>query len=203
MILNGKVWVILRPNYKDNILESVGVCGTGFFVEKNKFITARHLCNESSFIPNKEYNNNHLIIISPKGEKEIISLQQCTFTNKDITYIKTTNDYDYLDTENILMEEEVYNIGYPTKDYLELINNDLSIKEQRKQFGKVIDIINNHSCTFIGGKIENIKVIIVNYSSEEGFSGGPVFNKNNKVVGLMSYTNTINKITTIVSSSEF
>ena len=92
MIYNEKVWVVLRPNYINGNLKSVGICGTGFFIEPSKFITAYHLCDESSFSPFKIWNNDRLILLSPKGEKEEVYFNQCTFIkDKDITYIKTNN----------------------------------------------------------------------------------------------------------------
>lgn len=194
MIFNEKVWVVLRPNYINGNLEGVGICGTGFFIEPNKFITAHHICDESSFSPFKIWNNDRLILLSPKGEKEEVYLNQCTFTkDKDITYIKTNNNYSFLETEDGLLNDEIYNIGYPTKDQSFLIGNDLIIKEQKKDQGKIVEIKENYSVEFSNGNIKDKKVLIINYLAEEGYSGGPLFNKNEKVIGLMSNINLTKK----------
>lgn len=204
MIFNEKVWVVLRPNYINGNLESIGICGTGFFIEPNKFITAHHLCDQSSFSSHKIWNNDRMLLLSPKGEREEIFLEQCNFNkDKDITYIKTNNKHSYLEIDDGVLNEEIYNIGYPTKDQSFLIGDNLTIKEQKKDEGKIIEIRENYSIEFSNGKINDKKVIIINYLSEEGFSGGPLFNKNNKVVGLLSNIDPIRKITNVVSSIEF
>ncbi|MEX2029270.1 MAG: serine protease [Candidatus Paceibacterota bacterium] len=204
MILNEKVWVVLRPNYVDGILKTVGICGTGFFIEPNKFITAWHICNEKSFSQESVWNNDHLIIVSPSGEQEKVFLNQCTFSkDKDITYIKINKNYPTLEKEYCSLNEEVYSVGYPTKDLQSLISDNLSIKDQRKNEGKIITIEENYSVIFNNGNIINKKVIMVDYLSEEGYSGGPLFNKNNKVLGLMSNIDPAKKMTLVVSCEEF
>ncbi len=203
MIFNNKVWIVLRPNYTNGIYQ-IGICGTGFFIEPNKFITAYHVCNESSFSPDKNYNNNHIILLSPNNEIEKIFLNQCSFSKeKDIAYIKTNKNYSYLEIGDGLLNEDVYNIGYPGKNKEDLISNNLSIKEQRKTKGKIIEKSENYSVEFSNGCIRNKEVLIIDYLSEEGFSGGPLFNRNNKVIGLMSNINLKQKVTIVVSSKEF
>ena len=94
-------------------------------------------------------------------------------------------------------------MGYQTKDQPFLISDSLLIKEQRLEKGKIIEIKENYSVKFSNGNIKDKKVIIIDYSSQEGYSGGPLFNKSNKVVGLMSNIDPTENVTIVVSSKEF
>ena len=51
---------------------------------------------------------------------------------------------------------------------------------------KILKIFHNFSSNSPDVNIHNKKVIILDYSLEKGYSGGPLFSNDNKVIGMMS-----------------
>ncbi len=187
--MDNKVWLILRPHYSPlGVMESIGICGTGFFINKNLFISSYHVLNESSFIPNAHYANKNIFLINSQGQKlEITQSNICkSFLEIDVIFIEIKQSQDYFEIEeNYLEGDEIRNIGYPSKNIEEILK-DFSIKKQFNTTGKILKICDNYSINANDVKISNKKIIILNYSSEIGLSGGPLL-KGNKVIGIMSH----------------
>lgn len=188
--MDPKIWLIVRPHFlPTNDLKMVGICGTGFFIRKNIFITAYHVLNESSFLPNSQYFNNKIFLINSDGKKIEISARNIYKKSPeiDVVYIKTKEKSEFFKTEIKYSDKDaVTNIGYPTEQTAEILDKNLTIKKQYTQTGKISVIFEKYSMNANDVKIKNKKVIILNYSSKQGFSGGPLFKKK-KVIGLMSH----------------
>lgn len=191
--IENKIWCVLRPNYKDGNLINVGILGTGFFISKNNFITAYHLLNEECLKANNQYNNDCLILKNLSG-KEIVIKEDCNinyYPKKDITNIIFKEDFDFLNLEYKSEESEnVINFGFPSDDINDLMNVDkdknLNLNKIINQEGKILKNDENFSIKRNDINIKNKKVIVVDYSSKIGFSGGPLINNSGKVIGMMS-----------------
>jgi hypothetical protein len=188
--IDTKVWLIGRPHYSPiGVLEKVGICGSGFLLTKNIFVTAHHTLNESSFLPNAYYFNSKIFLISPTGNKIEIDTSDIAklCPEIDVTFVKIKDDFQFFKTNNVYSEGDfVINIGYPTRLTSEILDKNLGIKKQFNNFGKILKIYKNYTMNANDVKIKNKKVIILDYTSEMGFSGGPLL-KNNKVIGIMSH----------------
>jgi V8-like Glu-specific endopeptidase len=212
--MENRVWVILRPHYSAlGKLQSIGICGAGFFINKNIFITSYHILNETSFMPNAFYFNKNIFLVNPEGKKIEITSENIykLVPEIDITIIKTSKEENYSENffefdENYLEGEQVKNIGYPesrTEDIIsyDFNSNSLYIKRQFEQQGKILKCYKNYSINANDVKIFNKKVIILDYTSESGFSGGPLL-KNGKVIGIMSHLYPVNKNAVAISIEE-
>ncbi|MCR4327719.1 MAG: Fe-S cluster assembly ATPase SufC [Nanoarchaeota archaeon] len=204
--IENKVWAVLRPDYSESgILKSIGICGSGFFIDKYTFVTSYHILNESSFIPNDKYFNKNIIIVNPQGKKiEITPKNIYKYVPElDLTVIKMIEKEEYFKLEKEYSKgDEVKNIGYPEKNIKEIFdNNSTCIKKQFDNSGVIFEINKNYSIFANDVKINNKKVIMLDYTSEKGFSGGPLL-KNNKIIGIMSHINPANKKTVAISIEE-
>ncbi|MBT7088138.1 trypsin-like peptidase domain-containing protein, partial [bacterium] len=99
----------------------------------------------------------------------------------------------YLETEtNVKEGEKVTNLGFPSKNAKNIIvidtKNGLSIKKVEKQEGTIFKIKTNFLCEEKNqkSKVRIQKAIVTNYSTEKGFSGGPLLNEQGKVIGMVS-----------------
>ena len=171
--LNRKIDVVAKnQQYQDNKLNEVasklpeGVIvtrgGSGFLIDtKGYIVTNAHVIKGSSFV---NVNNN-------KGNEftaDIIYRDEA----RDIAILKI-NDEDYKPLKNlpyaiskneIDLGEEVFTLGYPRND-ITYNKGDLSAKTG----------YNGDSTTFQ-----------IQMSANPGNSGGPVFNKNGEVIGVLS-----------------
>jgi len=119
----------------------------------------------------------------------------------DVTYIQTDDKHDYISAEeNYSENDDVKNIGYPTR-FTKEIFGDFKIKKQFSADGSILKIKKDYSMNANDVKISNKEVLILNYSSEEGFSGGPLL-KGEKVVGIMSHLYPHNRNAIAVSIKE-
>ena len=146
------------------------------------------LDNESSFIPNASYVNKNIFLINSEGKKLEITKNNIykSIPEIDVIFIKIEQSQEFFETEESYSEsDEIKNIGYPVKNGNEILEGFL-IKKQFEMTGKILKIYNNYSMNANDVKIFNKKVIIISYSSESGFSGGPLL-KGNKVIGIMSH----------------
>ena len=202
--MNEKVWMVLRPNYVNGTLKDIGLCGAGFLINSNTFITAYHCCNESCFVPKENYNNNLLILLPPGKQGLKININECIFCkNKDITFIKLDSNFDYIKKSKPVEGEKVYNIGYISAKIERYVNNKLEINSQDKRNGSVIEKCDNYSISAPDVSINNVKIIKLDYSCEVGFSGGPLLNNRNEVIGLMSHKDKSTGNVIAISSEEF
>lgn len=206
-MLNNKVWVILRPNYGIyGELHEIGICGSGFFINQNIFITCYHCINHSSFCPNGKYNNTDLILLSPNQNEHITESDVIKYDyDRDITYIRISGTNEYFETDYIIEEKDnVYNIGYPSLEIKSLIQPiPLKIIDQRVQYGFIKSIEENYSILSNDVKINKAKAFILNYCSSEGYSGGPLL-RDDKVVGIMSHKSPKHRGSIVaIASSDF
>jgi S1-C subfamily serine protease len=171
--LNRKIDVVAKNQlYQDNKLNEVasklpeGVIvtrgGSGFLIDAKGFIvTNAHVIKGSSFVN----VNNH------NGDEFTASIVYRDET-RDIAILKI-NDEDYkplkslpysISKSPIDLGEEVFTLGYPRND-ITYNKGDLSAKTG----------FNGDSTTFQ-----------IQMSANPGNSGGPVFNKNGEVIGVLS-----------------
>ncbi|GIU68166.1 MAG: hypothetical protein KatS3mg001_016 [Candidatus Pacearchaeota archaeon] len=203
--MDNRVWLILRPHYSPSgALEKVGICGSGFFINKGTFVTSYHILNESSFIPNAFYFNKNIFLVNPKGKKIEINVEDVYkfIPELDITIIKIDGGERFLIEEDYNEGDYVKNLGYPERYSKEILEpKEIRIKNQFEQEGKILKIYNNYSMNANDVKIFNKEVIILDYTSELGFSGGPLL-KNKKVIGVMSHIYPQNKNAVAISIKE-
>ncbi|PCI21319.1 hypothetical protein COB64_00350 [Candidatus Wolfebacteria bacterium] len=190
--MKEKIWCIIRPNLENGEILNIGIMGTGFFVSENKFVTAHHLLNESVFVKNKLYNNDYIILQNILGNRIKIDLHNNInyYPDKDLTSIVFDEKFEYFEMEeNVNKNEEVKNLGFPSahiKDLFSIKNNKFNINKVVEQNGNILEVINNFSSRSNDVNIEKKKVIVTNYASFIGFSGGPLLNKKGKAIGMMS-----------------
>jgi len=195
--MESRVWIVLRPHYSPlGSLEHMGICGTGFFINNNTFISSYHSLNESSFIPNAFYFNKNILLVNPEGKKIEITSKNIykSLPEIDIIIIKIDGKEKSFESDDDYSEKDIVkNIGYPERYSKEIFDpNNFMIKKQFENYGKILKIFNDYSINANDVKIFNKKVIILDYTSELGFSGGPLL-KNNKVIGVMSHLYPKNK----------
>lgn len=187
--MEDKIFAIIKISYDSNNQAIGGVCGTCFFINENNFITAKHCFNETIFSPNGGYLFCKVFLLNTKGK--IIENPQIKKLDDNcdlsIGYINGKNEY--FSSNDILFEnykagDEVFNIGFPEDN--QLISN--FIIKSIKQSGKINEI-KNETYNNLNDEIKiiNKKMIIPNYTSKKGFSGGPLFHLiSNKIIGYMS-----------------
>lgn len=201
-----KTWVILRPSYNQNgDLINVGIVGTGFFITKNKFITAYHCVKKEVFIPNESYNNTNILIMSPIGDSITIEEKDVKFyTEFDITLININSEFPYLKNKrNIKINDSIYNIGYPSNQIMSLLKtNPLKIKATQVCWGSILNIVNNYSIKSNDVNIENKEVFVLDYTVDVGFSGGPLLSSG-KIIGMMSHINPETNTAVAINSKYF
>ncbi len=176
------------------------VCGTCFFVSKNEFITAYHCFNEDVFRPNVPYQHVRVFLVN---DTKVIADPRIKikYSDYDLSIGVVEEGVDaffsnFFDSGN-LMGKSVYNLGYPhvraVKTFkADIVDGHLEIKDVKlsleKEEGTVADIrIETYSSTQDQVKLSNKKLIILDHTSEQGFSGGPlILEGTEQVVGFMS-----------------
>jgi S1-C subfamily serine protease len=203
-VSSDHVWAIVKISYDPATLKAEGgISGTVFFISDTTFLTAHHLIetNTSSlFRPNAGYHNVRIFLANSHGD--IID---------DISIVKRVPEFDLVIGRigkphsavkvcplemNVNLGDEVYNIGFPTDQ--EISDYRLKIEGQRLivqhirmkpsiQQG-VVKAIKSITLRANDVNLQDRMVLIMNYSSRIGFSGGPLVSKRSgKVVGLMSF----------------
>lgn len=199
--MEDKIFAIIRilygPISKDKI---VHLCGTCFFIERQKFITANHCFNNDSFSPMSNYSRSFLMLANSQGKIIYNPIIDKLYPDYDLAIGKIDNELQNFvstayNSKKLSKGEEIYNLGYPYARAVKNIdfkikNNNLLVKkielniETQRGF---VDSWIKMSCNTIDIKFQDKEVAILNYSSEQGFSGGPLILKNhNQIVGFMS-----------------
>lgn len=187
-IINN-IWCVLRPNLSNTKIKSFGIMGTGFFVSPQKFVTAYHLLQNKSFVPNDNYNNNYIVLKNLLGNEIEVNLENniSYFPDKDLTIINFDQKYDFLElTIHYQNDEDIRNLGFPSESINLLFDENSNLKQIFQQKGKILKTVNDFSSRTSDVNIKNKKVIVTDYSSMVGFSGGPLINDSGEVVGMMS-----------------
>lgn len=199
--MEKNIFAIIRIFYNPTNKEKlVWPCGTCFFIDKQKFITAHHCFNESSYGSYLNYSQSFLILVNSLGKIICNPSIDKLYPDYDLAIGRIDEENDYFSISNFLLSDykagdEVFNVGFPKEDSIisyNIMENDLLVSDfiikPSKQSGKIDDIKNetyNDKSDEI--KIIDKKVIIPNYTSRTGFSGGPLFDLvSNKIIGYMS-----------------
>lgn len=142
---------------------------TGFFIDSNgKILTNKHVVVNSE--TNKNYENIYVRTATQEDytEAEVVKVSD----NDDLAIIKVdfakTQYFKFASTVN--NGESVYTIGNP---------NGFGLS-----FSSGVVSINSRNIIYNGKTINTIQTSLV---INEGNSGGPVFNKNGKIVGIISF----------------
>lgn len=198
------VWAIVKMSYDPATLKAEGgTSGTAFFINDTIFLTAHHLIETNTsnlFTPNPGYPNVRVFLANSHGD--IID---------DFRIVERVPAYDLAVGRigkphpairvcplqiNIQLGDEVYNMGFPTdqgiSDYSlkiegqKLIVNRIRLKPSIQR--GTVKAITQVSLRANDVNLQDKTVVIMNYSSRVGFSGGPLVSKaSGKVVGLMSF----------------
>lgn len=185
-----------------------GVCGSGFFVDKKTFLTANHVLNSNSKIPNAGFKYSQFWLVSRAGE--IIEITDSIiedFPSIDVSVIRFSNDITQdivsFDVNKPCIGDLINNQGYTTEmpdvnvlwnhykliiTKVDLTNNISDNNGFIKDFLKVTIPANDV-------KIVDKYAIITSYPGRVGMSGGPMFNAQSKVIGLMSFGYPVDVIT--------
>ena len=175
-----------------------GVCGSCFFLNQTEFITAHHVLNKETYIANSGYENVKVFLVNSLGNviynpevKRVHPEYDLTigFVNKKIQFCPLT----FCSSSNCL-KKKVFNLGYNQKGLkkysLEVINNDLNIIDIQLVLQKQKGIIDETKIATVNAndiKFENRQILIVDYTLELGFSGGPlILLETNEIIGFMS-----------------
>jgi hypothetical protein len=138
--------------------------GTGFFIEKNKILTNFHVVKDNNLVE---------VVLKPYGYEKVsfkspnVGYVEYKDKERDLALIKTQLDnkiniskLTLSDNNTIEKGENVYTIGHP-------YGSDWSCRD-----GRITNILKNEYET--------------NISIDKGNSGGPIFNENGKVIGVVT-----------------
>src|SRR3989344_6546829 len=145
--LKNKVWCIIRPNLIGNQIKDIGVMGAGFFISKDRFVTANHVLNQKAFEPDDNYNNNSILLLNLLGDAIILTPKSdiSYYKDKDITLIKFEEEHPFIKLENYIQEgQTIFNLGYPSKEINKLItaeNGKIILKDCAKEDGRILRLI--------------------------------------------------------------
>jgi len=181
---------------------SGGICGTGFYVNNNTAITANHVLNKNTFIPNQGFCHAMVWLISRKGNIHALKKNNITaFPEIDTTIIKTNTNIT--DTDIYILNDQRLAAGSPvfasghTGNTMPQINagwegtslciysvNLRSVASDTEgQIARLVTMTVNANDI----KMQNVQGFELSFGSCIGMSGGPVLYKNtNLVVGMLS-----------------
>jgi hypothetical protein len=183
-------------------LDSIGICGAGFFIEPSVFVTAYHLLNQNSFIPDGEYNNVSIYLINPYRDDPASSIivQETDILeyapDQGLTYIRIEGLHDFFEVERselVKTGTEVFSVGFQTDNVLESISiedNRIKLAAPIKQdyfIQQRVESLNLRSSDLnIAGKPAYILSTLGNNHGKI-LGGAPLLSKESKVIGMMSF----------------
>jgi hypothetical protein len=206
--IEDAVFAIFKLSYNNPGESNVvgGLCGTAFLISNKTFLTANHILNNNTMIPNSGYKYCQFWLLKRGTSKLIIPFKDVSidfYPDIESTLIKLKKDIsgiDKIEIENIDFNigDEIYNIGFVGGSMpdikIEWIKNELIIKDYFIKDGNKADGIGNILKSMIGSvktndiNLDNIVFIQPSFSAIQGMSGGPLLKKkDNKLIGLMSF----------------
>lgn len=167
IIFEGNILKVVEIKVSDDEL-SWGYA-TGFFIDNNgSILTNKHVAFNSS--ANANYNIIQVRLANEDKwyDANVIKISE----NDDLATIKIdkTNTSYFKVKENVINGETIYTIGNPNGFGLSFTSGVISSRER--------NIIYND---------QTIKAIQTSLVINEGNSGGPVFNSNGELVGIISF----------------
>lgn len=178
-----------------------GICGSFFFLDPNKAITANHVLNRMQFKPNKGYKKCQFwLIIEPNYIKELKAESLIEYNEIDTTIIELKNPYPYkirkLSLDHFSVGSKCQNEGF--------VAGEMPIlKVGWGPDGLIISSCNYNgtnavSCGVLKSypsitisakdiKLNDIKGFETSYGGIIGMSGGPLIaSETDEIIGLMS-----------------
>ena len=178
-----------------------GICGSFFLIRPNLAITANHVLNKKTFIPNQGFKYCQLwLIIEPNTIIELFADDFTEHSEIDTTFINLKSEYpEYVRR----VSNENIDIGIECKDEGFIGGTMPDVNANWSQNGLVIsNCIADKTIANGQGHIKSKKIMTVNandikmdkigglettYGGTKGMSGGPLINlKTDEVIGLMS-----------------
>lgn len=203
-VSSDHVWAIVKMSYDPATMRAEGgPCGTIFFINDTVFLTAHHIIETNTsklFTPNIGYPKVRLFLVNSHGDMiDSFQIVKC-LPGYDLAIGRVEKPHPAIRAcplqSNIQLGDEVYNLGFPTdqglSDYSlkingqELIVNRIRLKPSIQQGS--VRAIKQVTLSSNDVNIQDKTVVIMDYSSRTGFSGGPLVSRHSgKVVGLISF----------------
>jgi len=185
-------------NIGENNVEG-GICGAGFFIDNKTLVTAHHIFNSTNNVPNAGFIYCQYWLVSRNGQ--ILEIENATiqdYPQIDTTVIRfnnrVTNNIVNVDRNRPNVGDNIYNQGYiPNMPQIDagwgqngLILRSVNLTVSHSDANGTIREVNNTTINANDVNINNRTLITTSYPGRVGMSGGPMFNENNDVIGLMS-----------------
>ena len=206
------VWAIVQARPKDKD-KNAGFMGTAWIIRNEGnyliFVTAAHFVRNFQQLEKKEACNFYTFLSHPSRITFPITSTNIQIVDQDIAFIRVLKDKpelkDKSELKPLLLEEvsrwkhirgkRVYNLGFPVraanKEGVKFSVDKIPPtkmffdKGPWKQEGRILRVFKRSSrCNDV--QLDKAKILILDYTSETGFSGGPLILDNNHVIGIMS-----------------
>lgn len=195
--------LILKLSYNQAGISDVvgGICGSCFFIDGERVVTANHVINKKEFVPNIGYSNCQFwIIIEPNIIIEINKQNIFDYPEIDTTLINLEKEISIKFrgiSKSIIKENELcFNEGFIAESMPELNvnwqNNKLNISTCNYNKTDIlgegyIKSLKQLTVDASDMKLDNVDVYETSYGGIKGMSGGPlILKKSNEIIGLMS-----------------
>jgi hypothetical protein len=205
----GIAWTIIQARFSAPSVAVGGFCGTAWLLEQSQdkliFVTARHVVGDELFNPQGKdiistlvWLANGIVTIPITVTNRVLAKNDISFlvipmtaipTNKIILPVK-------IGTGAWVHGSEVYNLGYPNRGQIKGNHLGIDLKSTPpavsfthgpwRQAGYIVNKL-TVDMNAPDVKLQDARMIELDYTSEPGFSGGPLLLKNqNQIIGMMS-----------------
>lgn len=202
----SNVWAIIQARILKGGSAVGGFCGSAWICKVTEecviFATADHVVSEETFYSKKDNPVSvYVFLANADGKFFPITLRQVErYPNLDMAFIRISKpqgiQFAPLPMHSSLsISGKVYNIGFPDRALKEKdVHLVVDLRCSKAKFDKGPWIQSGEILSLRTVKTEckdvslvDARCLILNYASEIGFSGGPLFSyENNCVVGMMS-----------------
>jgi hypothetical protein len=201
-------WAIVQARFSAPSVATGGFCGAAWLLEQSNakliFVTASHVVTNTLFFPQEKDIIRTLVCLANGTVTIPITVNNRVVAKNDISFLVIPSTAiprskvffpAKITAGASLSGMEVYNLGYPNRE-----NKDDQLRVDHKstsnpvtfshgpwrQAGHVFDEL-TVDMPASDVKLQGAKAIMLDYTSEKGFSGGPLLLKDqNQVVGMMS-----------------